>query len=84
MAAFPRLTSSTSSPTLMAPPALHDHVHLLAAVVGVDGLLAARLALDPGDGQVLGSELAGSQKQVRDLTAAMVLRALIQSLNVHR
>ena len=65
-------------------PTLNDHVHLLPSVMGMDGLLAARLALYPGDGQVFGSELAGSQKQVRNLAAAMILRTPVQSLYVHQ
>ena len=79
----PGPTSSVSSFNVHGAPTLHDDVDLLFVGVGVSGLLAAGRALDPGDEQVLRAELSGGEQQVGHLSAAVVLRAVGQFLDVH-
>ena len=65
-------------------PAADDHVHLLLGHMPVAGLLAPRLALHPGDTQMLRTELALGEQQVRPLAvAALVARTAGERLDVH-
>src|SRR3954467_2108426 len=74
---------SRSSPTIISPRPLHDHVDLLDARVGMERLLAVRPALHPRDREVRGVEVAVPEQQIRRLASSFLSRTLLELTHEH-